>query len=181
MCVTFFLGLVPCLVGGSVGWSVGWQHPHHPVSLGPRASGLANHQSEPNNSRNHTRRQTSSRQTRSTAQKTAPSKWICFTTENMGTGFPANCRNRHPWRGVAGIPFKLHSLHQNGQMDLSPRFETTHGKQTPALHEPGHEYALNDHRCPCGLFWWKRRWPGLPGGLIIHQGHLFAPKGHLCK
>ena len=23
--------------------------------------------------------------------------------------------------------------------------------------------------------------PGLPGGLIIYQGHLFALKGHLCK
>ena len=32
-----------------------------------------------------------------------------------------------------------------------------------------------------GCFGRKIDGPGLPAGLIIYQGHLFAPKGHLCK
>ena len=32
----------------------------------------------------------------------------------------------------------------------------------------------------CGCFARRIDGPGLPGGLIIYQGHLFPPKGHLC-
>ena len=32
-----------------------------------------------------------------------------------------------------------------------------------------------------GCFGRKIDGPGLPGGLIIYQGHLFALKGHLCS
>ena len=31
-----------------------------------------------------------------------------------------------------------------------------------------------------GCFGRKIHGPGLPGGLIFYQGHLFPPKGHLC-
>ena len=44
-------------------------------------------------------------------------------------------------------------------------------------------YETHGHRWPFWWFWWKNRWvsiPGLPGGLIIYQGHLFPLKGHLC-
>ena len=35
------------------------------------------------------------------------------------------------------------------------------------------------HRCPLWLIWLNNRGPGLPGGSINYQGHLFFQKGHL--
>ena len=56
----------------------------------------------------------------------------------------------------------------------------THQVDTIRILAFGSQLYLYFHRCPFWLFGRKIDGPGLPGGLFIYQGHLFALKGHLC-
>ena len=98
-----------------------------------------------------------------------------------------NTKPPSPEPGVLGASTAVGSL-DRFSFDQSPfgrdRFRVifflTHREEVPSTNSPCQCKKLVGIGVLFGCFGGKIDGPGLPGGLIIYQGHLFALKGHLC-